>query len=110
VNATRDPAMAQFKPQTRMGRVACWLALGFVAWWSVNMALFWLGLAELPSGANRPAIMALAWLGMACGVATAVTAVLAVTRHRDRGVAVFLCLAPGLFAVAFLLGELLIPH
>ena len=102
--------MAPFKPQTRLGRVACGFAVAFVAWFAANLALFWLRMAEVPTGATRPALIGLSWLGMACGVATAATAVAAIAFRGERSVAVSLCLAPGLFAVAFLLGELLLPH
>lgn len=90
--------------------MACGLAIAFVAWFVANLVLFWLSMAELASGATRPVIMALSWVGMACGVVTAVTATLAVVRHHERGIAVYLTLAPGLFALAFLLGELFVPH
>lgn len=102
--------MAQFSPSTRLGRIACWLGIAFVAWWFLNMVLFWASMAELPTGATRWSIIALSWLGMATGVATAVLAFLALLWKKDRSIAVWLCLIPGLFAIAFLLGELLIPH
>lgn len=102
--------MLPFGPQTRLGRVACGLAVAFVAWWGLNLALFWLSLIDQPSGATRPAIIVLSWLGMACGVAAGAVAVLALVRRHERSIAVLLCLAPGLFAVAFLAGELLFPH
>lgn len=102
--------MSRFPPSTRLGRTACWLALGFVAWWVLNMVLYWASLAGLSTGAARPAVIALSWLGMATGVATGVVASLAILLRKERGVSVFLCLLPGLFAVAFLLGELLVPH
>jgi len=89
--------MPGFAPTTRPGRLACWLAVGFAAWFLLNEALM--------NFLRRP-IALLSWVGLALGLGAGVMALVAILRQRERGTAVFLSLFPGAFVLVFLAGEL----
>ena len=80
-------------PTTRLGRYAVFFAL---AAFVLNFA--WL---ILPGGAA---------LSFACGIVGGVVALVAIFRRHERAVTVFLAVLPLVFAVAFVLAELLIGH
>lgn len=100
-------------PATRLGRIACWFALGFLGWFFVANPVIMM--ANQPEGLPiaeplRTVAIALSLAGFASGLVGAVVALVAIVRSRERAIAVFAALAPGVFVVAFLLGELLLPH
>lgn len=96
------------RPQTRLGRVAGWLALGFLAWFIFNQSIV---VRDLPlEGAQRLGLIALGLSGLALGLVAGVVAVVAIVRRHERGALVFLAALPGVMVVAFVLGELLVPH
>lgn len=95
-------------PTTRLGRIACWLGLGFIAWFVANQTL--MGLRQSLEGIPVIPIILFGFLGLACGLAASVVGALAVVRKRERSVLVFLTLLPGLLVLFFLIGELLVPH
>ncbi len=102
----------RFLPSTRLGRIACWLAVAFVAFFIANQALIglWDATSMSPWGAARGVLIAWGILGLSTGLVAGVLALVAVLRRRERGVAVFLAMVPGLFVLLFVLGELLFPH
>ena len=73
-----------------------------LGWWAVGLAAaffpFVFAAAVVPRGAA---------LGFVCGLAGGVTALMAVIRHRERALIVFVALVPLVIAVAFLLVELI---
>lgn len=111
VSGRPGPAsMSHELPATRTGRAAMWLALAFVIGFGINMPLVAL---FGRSGAPEAIQAILPYWGatiMACGVAAAVTALVAAIKFKERSWAVMVALIPGGFAVVFLLGEFLVPH
>jgi hypothetical protein len=73
-----------------------------LGWWAVGLAAAFLpfvfAAAVVPRGAA---------IGFVCGLAGGVTALMAVIRHRERALTVFVALVPLVIAVAFLLVELI---
>lgn len=80
-------------PTTRLG------------WWAVGLALanvvLVLSWTILPGGAA---------LGFLAGLAGGIVALVAIVRHGERALAVFLAIGPLVMVVLFLLAELLIGH
>lgn len=100
-------------PTTKLGRVACWFALGFLAWLLiVNPIVMMMNRPEgLPIAEPfRTLAIILALTGFASGLVGAVLSLIAIVRSRERSIAAFAVLAPGVFVIVFLLGELLVPH
>jgi hypothetical protein len=81
-------------PTTRLGKWAVPLA-------AANVALMLLWLPLKPVGAP---------LGLLCGLAGGIVALVAIFRRGERAVSVFVALLPFLFAIVFVLAELLIGH
>ena len=79
-----------FLPTTQLG------------WWAVGLAAAFLpfvfAAAVFPRGAA---------IGFVCGLAGGVAALMAIIRHRERALTVFVALVPLVIAVAFLLVELI---
>lgn len=98
-------------PRTRLGKVTMWLAGFFVIGFGVNTAVFMPISMAYPDASWRIWFLP-AWgiTLMTAGVAAAVTAVLAIVRAKERSWVVWAALAPGGFAILFVLGELLMPH
>src|SRR3990172_7589208 len=80
-------------PTTRLG------------WWAVGLAaafpVFVLAWTIVPGGAA---------LGLACGLAGGVVALVAIFRHGERAITVFAALVPLVLGLAFVLAELIIGH
>lgn len=95
-------------PTTRAGRLACWLALGFVAWFALNQVL--MGLRQDLDGLPLAPLILVGWAGLALGLAAGGVGLWAVLRRRERGALVFLATLPGASVLLFLLGEWLVPH
>jgi len=97
-------------PATRIGKWAMWLALAFAVGFGFNMVLVGaFGRSEAPDWLDA----VLPFWGvalMASGVAAGVLALIAALRYRERSWAVMIAMVPGGFAIAFLLGEVLVPH
>lgn len=80
-------------PTTRLGRWAVGLGAGYVVGvfsWRI-----------LPGGAA---------LGFACGFTGGVLALVAIIRHGERAISVFVAALPLLLVVGFVLAELIIGH
>lgn len=108
---TRGLWARRIAPTTRWGRVACRLALAFVAWLVLNQALVVAFLGERSvEGASRVGLILLSWAGLGTGLAAGVVALLAMVRRRERGALVFAAMLPALAVLALLVGELLAPH
>lgn len=98
-------------PRTRLGKLTMWLAGFFVIGFGVNSVVFMPISMAYPDASWRIWFLP-AWgiVLMTAGVAAAITALLAITRAQERSWVVWAALAPGGFAILFLLGEFLIPH
>jgi hypothetical protein len=80
-------------PRTKLG----WWAVGLAAA-SIVLILAW---SVLPGGAG---------LGFLCGLAGGIIALVAVIRQAERSWLVFLSILPLFWVLAFILGEVLVPH
>lgn len=98
-------------PRTKLGKATIWLAAFFVVGFGVNTVVFMPISMAYPDASWRIWFLP-AWgiTLMASGVAAAITAVLAIVKGKERSWVVWAALAPGIFAILFLLGEFLIPH
>ncbi len=98
-------------PRTRMGRASMWLGAFFVVGFGINTVVFMPISLAFPDASWRIWFLP-AWgiVLMASGVAAAITAVLAIVKSKERSWVVWATLAPGAFAILFLLGEFLLPH
>lgn len=96
-------------PRSRLGRLACWFGAVFVAWWVLNLGIVQL-VQRIDAQDYRTVLIAFSWLGLSTGFVASILATIALVRHKDRTVLVWLCLIPGAFLVVFLLGEFLLPH
>lgn len=97
-------------PTTRRGRFAGWLCVAFAAWYVVNMLVVGLR-GTVPEDASMiPLLILFGWVGLATGVVATVVAALSIVRDHERSIVAFLLLLPGLLVLAFVLGEILIPH
>lgn len=94
-------------PSTRAGRLACWLALAFVAWFVLNQVLVVL---NQDVGDARVLFILWGWMGLGIGLAASVIAAFAVAKRHERGWLVYATILPGLFVLGFLVGELLFEH
>ena len=83
------------KPATRLG----WLSVGLTALFSV-IAIFVISDIDIFPGFQT------IFLGVIAGITT----LLAIIWQRERSWLVWLALLPGLFAIVFALGEILLPH
>jgi len=98
-------------PRTKLGKATMWLATFFVVGFGVNSVVFMPISMAHPDASWRIWFLPAWGIGlMASGVAAAVTAVLAIVKAKERSWVVWAALAPGVFAILFLLGEFLIPH
>ena len=91
--ATGENGRLRLWPATRSGKSAIGLGAAFF--------VFMLGWSVVPGGA---------FIGLACGAAGGVVALVAIRRHGERAISVFVVLLPFLLAVLFVLAELLIGH
>ena len=106
---TRGPRWA---PTTRLGRVACWLALAFVVLWFANSALAAIVGTRVvaPEGALRVGLILFGIGVLSLGAVAGILGAVAIVRRRERAILVYLTLVPLAFVVLFLAGELLFPH
>ena len=78
-----------------------------LGWWAVGLtALFVVLFISITSGFFHFS----GFLSMGIGVVAGILTLLAIIWKRERAWLVWLMLLPGLFAIAFALGELLYPH
>lgn len=98
-------------PRTRLGKLTMWLAGFFVIGFGVNSVVFMPISMAYPDASWRIWFLPVWGIAlMTAGVAAAVSAVLAIVKSKERSWVVWAALAPGGFAILFLLGEFLIPH
>ena len=100
-------------PKTRIGKFAFWLAVsGFV----VIYAQYWLTMLLQDSGGFLDAGLmlnfkiALGILAMIVVMVAGVLSVIAITKHRDRAILLFVSAFIGCMGLLFILGEFLLPH
>lgn len=82
-------------PHTRLG------------WWSVGLGTLFTVLFLL---VTNDLIRFSGILTVTLGVAAGITTILALTWKRERSWLLWVILIPGLFAILFALGEILVPH
>ena len=100
-----------------------------LGWWSVGLIiamplLFLIGgsltntlYESVQSGdtifadiAARPALALLMLAGMGAGISAFITGLVAIIRHKERGVLVFISTVIGALLILFLFAEILFPH
>jgi hypothetical protein len=82
-------------PHTRLG------------WWSVGLTILFVILFV---SVTNELLRFSGFLTMALGVIAGIVTLTALIRRRERSWLVWLMLLPGLFAILFSLGEILVPH
>lgn len=76
-----------------------------LGWWAVGLAAA--SMVLIPAWSF---LLGGAWLGLICGLAGAVCALVAIIRRHERSWLVWLTLLPGLSVIFFFVGEFLFPH
>ena len=96
------------RPTTRLG----WWSVGAAACFAALFLVHFVVLGPWEPGAAwlRTVVPVLSLGMLACGLAAGVVGAIAVIRRRERSWLVWLGLLPGLMVLAFLLGEILVPH
>lgn len=95
-------------PGTKLGWWAVGLMAAFGIMFIINSGVFMQ--ISAPEWMNRTLLPAYGILMTLCGLASGVTAMIALIRKRERSWLVWLALQPGAMMVFLLLGEFLIPH
>lgn len=80
---------------------------GKLAWWSVGMGIVFIALFI---AIITEFLRFSGFLTMVVGVVSGILTLLALIWKGERSWLVWLMLLPGLFAIAFSLGEILVPH
>lgn len=97
-------------PVTRLGRISMWMAVAFVAMFTVNNAFVGMfGRSDSPDWV-RTVMIGWGIFLMSFGFAAGVIGLVAILKHKERSWAVWLSLLPLITVVTFLLGEVLVPH
>jgi hypothetical protein len=95
-------------PSTRLGWWSVALAATFLALYIINAIVFMPSIVEVPW---RQVILPFYGIFMMlCGFAAGIVGLIAVIRRHERSWLVWLTILPGLFVLAFVLGEFLVPH
>jgi len=100
----------KFMPATRTGKWSGWLIIGFF----VFILLFNIIVTSVRRSGDTfsvldPFNIPLA-LALICAVASLVTGLIAIIRHKERAVSVFLAAAIGFYFLFLIAGEFLFPH
>lgn len=104
--AARAPAWRRRAlPTTRLGRVACWLAVAFVAWLFVATPLLMV-IGEPADVLPQPVFALLVTAALGAGIVGGVLALVAILRHHERGLLVYATVVVSLFALGLLVAEL----
>ncbi|HSB02045.1 MAG TPA: hypothetical protein VLE49_15455 [Anaerolineales bacterium] len=78
-----------------------------IGWWSVGLTVLF---AVLFISITNDLIRFSGFLTMTLGVIAAIFTLLSLIWKRERSWLIWLMLVPGLFAIVFSLGEILVPH
>lgn len=100
-------------PDTRLGRIAMWLALAFVAGFTLNVGIVAVVGESIDPAVNEFSRTYLPYWGVAlmgAGFVSGIVALFAIFKERERSILTLLTVVPTLFVVLFLLGEFLLPH
>ena len=95
-------------PSTRLG----WWSVGLTAAFAIMMLFNGAGFMQLPEEVawRQPVLPFYGIAMMGCGLASGITALVALLRRHERSGLVWLPVLAGLFVIVFLLGEFLVPH
>jgi hypothetical protein len=96
------------RPGTKLGWWATGLLAVFLVMSIFNSAV--LMQISAPAWMNQSLLPAYGILMILCGLASGVTALIALIRKHERSWLVWLALLPGAMIVFLLLGEFLVPH
>lgn len=96
-------------PTSRFGRLAGWFALAFAVWFLVVSPLTMAVQGNVQS-IPVPVLIAVGWAGFGSGFVAGVLALVAILREGERAVLAFAYLVPLAIVVAFVLGEIFLPH
>lgn len=100
-------------PDTRLGRIAMWLALAFVVGFALNIGIVAVVGESIDPTVNEFSRTYLPYWGvtlMGTGFVSGIVALFAIFREHERSIVTLLTVVPTLFVVMFLLGEFLLPH
>ena len=78
-----------------------------LGWWSVGLTLLFTGLFV---SVTNDLIHFSGFLTMTLGVIAGIVTLIALIWKRERSWLIWFMLLPGLFAILFALGEILVPH
>lgn len=95
-------------PSTKLGKRSVILAAVFVVLFIINAIVFMPSEVAIPW---RQVVLPFYGIAMlSCGLVAGIAGLVAVIRYRERSWLVWLAMLPGLMAIAFVLGEVLVPH
>jgi hypothetical protein len=100
-------------PDTRLGRIAMWLALAFMVGLTLNVGIVAVVGESIDPAVNAFSRMYLPYWGvtlMGTGFVAGVMALVAILKQHERSIVTLFTVTPALFVVVFLLGEFLLPH
>jgi len=99
-------------PTTTLGKWSVWSGIAFlILMVIVFMSVIFTVKDQIPQSFFDPLWAAIALIiAGACGTAALVTGLVSIIRNKERAILVFLAVVAGVFALFFLLGELLFPH
>ena len=109
----KNSPVSSFKehPVTLVGKWAAGLAAAFVTMFLINTFVFMPTAGSALNDVLRPVFLPVfGILMMLSGLAGGVVGVFALLRGRERSWMVWAAIAPGAFALFFLVGEFLFPH
>lgn len=100
-------------PETRLGRIAMWLALAFAVGFALNIGIVAVVGESIDPAVNEFSRTYLPYWGvtlMGTGFVSGIVALFAIFKEHERSIVTLLTVVPTLFVVMFLLGEFLMPH
>lgn len=95
-------------PSTRLPYWAAGFGVAFVAMFAINMLVFmppW-----LPQEFKQTYLPFYGVAMMAVGITAGIVSLVAIVKNHEHSWVAVIPLLPGLFALTFILGELLLPH
>jgi len=102
-------------PKTRTGKWSVRLIITFIALFTVSQIVYILRCNEENEIANAPILIfqllgMLGMVGMLAGLASFVTGIFSIVKSKERTIWVYLAVLVSLFPLAFVLGEIFVPH
>jgi hypothetical protein len=108
--------MKDYLPTTKFGKISLCFLAGFILLFIFNMAFFNFAMFTSQNGVeivSRPVGIIVGSFGIAgfiSGIIGFFTGLYAFIKEKDRSPFVYVVLLLGLFALVFVLGEVLLPH